>query len=121
MDSDPALCVRRSAQQSDGPWFCSAVTRWTVRGPPLHIAPAMGSQCHRSGCGGRKVKGEAQGFHHTWLRDCMALDSAAARARLCHMVAGLWEAGWRESFSARDSIMAYAWGRGRGITCYYHA
>lgn len=51
----------------------------------------------------------------------MALDSAAARARLCHMVAGLWEAEWRESFSARDSIMAYAWGRGRGITCYYQA
>lgn len=31
-DSDPALCVRRSAQQSDGPWFCSAVSLWTVRG-----------------------------------------------------------------------------------------
>lgn len=50
----------------------------------------------------------------------MALDSAAALARLCHMVAGLWEAGWRESFSARDSIMAYAWGRGRWITFNYH-
>ncbi len=115
MDSDPVLCVRRSAQQSDGPWFCSAVTLWMIRvphSPPhhthTHIAPATGSQCHRSGLGVEKVKGKAQGCHHTWLRDWMALDSAAARARLCHMVAGLWEAGWRESFSARDSIMAYA-------------
>lgn len=46
------------------------------------------------------------GCHHTWLRDWMALDSAAARARLCHMAAGEWEAGWIESLSARDSIMA---------------
>lgn len=57
------------------------------------------------GC--EKKKAQA-GCHHTWLRDWMALDSAAARARLCHMVAGLWAAGCRESFSARDSIMAYA-------------
>lgn len=27
-----SVCVWRSAQQSDGLWFCSAVTLWTIRG-----------------------------------------------------------------------------------------
>lgn len=68
MDGDAALCVRRSTQQSHGPWFCSAVTLWTIgrRSPTLHVAPAVGSQCCRSvwveggggggGCGGWDMK-----------------------------------------------------------------
>ena len=41
--------------------------------------------------------------------DWMALDSAAALAMLCHTLEELWEAGWRDSLSASDSIIAYAW------------
>lgn len=56
-----ALCVSHSAQQSVGPWFCSAVTLWTVGdGLPLDIALAMGSQCHRSGLRGLKGERESQ-------------------------------------------------------------
>lgn len=69
------------------------------RGPPL---VGFGAPAFLSGGTGNGQ----EGGHHTWLRDWMALDSAAARARLCHMEAGLWEEGCRESFSARDSIMA---------------
>lgn len=68
MDGDAALCVRRSAQQSHGPWFCSAVTLWTIgrRSPTLHVAPAVGSQCCRSvwvegGGVGVVVVGEVKG------------------------------------------------------------
>lgn len=72
------------------------------------------------GLKGERISAKGR-HHHTWLRDWMALDSAAARARLCHMVDGVWEAGWRESFSARDSIIAYALGRGRQNMFSQHA
>lgn len=62
MENYAALCVSHSAQQSVGPWFCSAVTLWTVGdGLPLDIALAMGSQCHRSGLRGLKGERESQG------------------------------------------------------------
>lgn len=99
MDRDPALCLR----QSNGPWFCSAVTLWRVR-DPLKASVADSDATRRSGV----VECNGDGRHHTWLSDWMALDSAAALARLCHMVAGVWGVEWRESFSARDNIMAYA-------------
>lgn len=109
MDSDPARRVSRAAQPSDGTGFRSEVTLWIIEGladSPLQWAPSAIGQGRRGGLkGGREHANEC---HHTWLRDWMALDSAAARARLCQMVAGVWLAGWRESFSARDSIMAYA-------------
>lgn len=72
---------------------CSAVTLWTIS-DSCKIAPAMDCQCHRwVRVGSRAEKVGAKRCHHTWLRDWMALDSAAARARLCHMVAGVWVAG----------------------------
>lgn len=96
----PCSVCEAPLSSQGGPWFCSAVTLWTLQWAPSAIGQVF-----------RGLKGEREalkGCHHTWLRDWMALDSAAARARLCHMVAGVWEAGCRESFSARDSIMAYA-------------
>lgn len=46
MDSGPALCVRRSTQQSDGLWFLLSSHSVDNQGP-LQIAAAMDCQCHR--------------------------------------------------------------------------
>lgn len=106
MSSDPALCVRRSAQQSDGPWFCSADSLWIIRGQrpgALQIAPAMVSQCHRSGSGLRGERESATGVS-SYMAE--GLDGTGFSSSPCQTVphGGWGVGGWVERvlFSQRQ-------------------